>query len=182
MNDSAMNKYNGYRMLSFLIPLNTHESPLGRQRNLKLLHLLHWFAYGVSHAGFSYFRMSPKSEESLRYGALCVRCKRTWKADSVSTQPMVQELIRRLCLEKLCTSLYIFDDNGVGVAEPIAAIPIARQPNKSTPPVFPVSELTGTELFAGHVPYFARSGLLAMADKPVAAYATTPCHYAERFQ
>lgn len=120
--------------------------------------------------------------EKLPHGALCVRGKRICKADSVSTHPMVRELVRRLCQEKLCASLYILDDNGAGETKLIAAIPIAKHPDTSKPPVFPVSELTGTELFTRHVPYFARSGLLAMADRPVEEYPSALCNYAELFK
>ena len=172
-----MNEYNGYRMLSFLVPLNSHTSQDGRLRNLKLLHLLRWFAYGVAHAGFSYFRMRSLPDACLQHGALCVRCKRTCKTDSVSTLPLVQELVRRLCLEKLCSTLYILNDNGAGETELIAAIPVAKHPDKSKPPVFPVSALRGSELFPGHVPYFARQGLLAMADRPVEEFTKASQQY-----
>lgn len=175
----ADGRYNGYRVLTFLIPLNAPTSVLGRQRNLKLRHLLRWFAYLYSHSGFHYYRMSPKSDARLRYGALCVCCKRFCKADAVAEQLAVQELVRRLRAENLCSSLYILDDNGVGEASLITGISVS---GKAGALVVNASELNGEVMFGGtHVPYFARRGLRNMADRPVEAYSAVLRYYEELF-
>lgn len=119
--------YNGYRMLTFLIPLNSPNSALGRQRNLKLRHLLRWFGYGGCRSVWKYFLMPPKSDTCLRYGALCVRCKRFCKAEEVVNQALVQELVRRLRAENLCSALYVLDDNGVGETSLISGISVAEK-------------------------------------------------------
>ncbi len=172
-------RYNGYRMLTFLIPLNTHNSVSGRQRNLKLRHLLRWFGYGVCRSVWDYFCMSPKADARLRYGALCVRCKRFCKAEAVAELGMVQELLRRLRAENLCSALYVLDDNGVGEASLIAAMSVAGNAGALA---VKVSELNGKAVLDGHVPYFARQILRSMADRPVEAYAKAPYDYEKLFQ
>ena len=174
----SVGRYNGYRMLTFLIPLNAHDSSTGRMRNLKLRHLLRWFAYGFCRGGWYYYRMKPKTAASLRYGALCVRFKRFCKAEAVAEQGMVQELLRRLRAENLCSALYVLDDNGVGEASLIAAMSVA---GNAGPLAIKVSELNGKEVFGGHVPYFARQSLSNMVDRPVEAYSTVLCDYQKLF-
>ena len=170
---------NGYRTLTFLIPLNAPTTAPGRQRNLKLRHLLRWFAYGFCRGGWRYYRMKPKTADGLRYGALCVSCKRFCKAEEVVNQAMVQELLRRLRAENLCAALYILDDSGVGEASLIAGISFSE---KAGALVVKAAELKGEEVFGGgHVPYFARQGLRNMADRPVAAYSDTLTDYDAQF-
>ncbi|MBQ8517348.1 MAG: hypothetical protein IJ498_07200 [Akkermansia sp.] len=186
MNNTSINpsagRCNGYRMLTFLIPLNAPTTAPGRQRNLKLRHLLRWFAYGFCRFGWCYYRMSPKSDARLQYGALCVSCKRFCKKEKVVEQAMVQELLHRLHAENLCSALYILDDNGEGEASLIAGIPVAGNAVKSVPLAVKVAELNGEEVFGGgHVPYFARQGLRNMADRPVAAYSDTLTDYDAQF-
>lgn len=123
--------------------------------------------------------MSQKSDARLRYGALCVRCKRFCKAEAVAEQGMVQELLRRLRAENLCSALYVLDDNGVGEASLISAMSVA---GNVRPLSVRVSELNGKEVFGGHVPYFARQILRFMADRPVEAYAKSPYDYEKLFQ
>lgn len=97
-------------------------------------------------------------------------------------QAMVQELLRRLRAENLCSALYILDDNGEGEASLIAGIPVAGNAVKSVPLAVKVAELNGEEVFGGgHVPYFARQGLRNMADRPVAAYSDTLTDYDAQF-
>lgn len=84
--------------------------------------------------------MSPKAGTRLRYGALCVRFKRFCKAEAVEEQGMVQELLRRLRAENLCSALYVLDDNGVGEASLIAAMSVA---GNAGPLAIKVSELNG---------------------------------------
>lgn len=170
---------NGYRTLTFLIPLNAPTTAPGRQRNLKLRHLLRWFAYGFCRGGWRYYRMKPKTADGLRYGTLCVSCKRFCKAEEVVNQAMVQELLRRLRAENLCAALYILDDSGVGEASLIAGISFSE---KAGALVVKAAELKGEEMFGGgHVPYFARQGLRNMADRPVEAYSDALCDYEELF-
>ena len=171
-------RYNGYRMLSFLVPLNAPSSTLGRLRNLKLRHLLRWFGYGGCRSVWDYFLMSPKAGTRLRYGALCVRFKRFCKAEAVVEQGMVQELLRRLRAENLCSALYVLDDNGVGETSLIAAMSVA---GNAGPLAIKVSELNGKEVFGGHVPYFARQSLSNMVDRPVEVYSTVLCDYEKLF-
>lgn len=171
-------RYNGYRMLSFLVPLNAPSSTLGRLRNLKLRHLLRWFGYGGCRSVWDYFLMSPKAGTRLRYGALCVRFKRLCKAEAVAEQGMVQELLRRLRAENLCSALYVLDDNGVGEASLIAAMSVA---GNAGPLAIKVSELNGKEVFGGHVPYFARQSLSNMVDRPVEAYSAVLSDYEKLF-
>lgn len=186
MNNTSINpsagRCNGYRTLTFLIPLNAPTTAPGRQRNLKLRHLLRWFAYGFCRGGWRYYRMKPKTADGLRYGTLCVSCKRFCKKEEVVEQAMVQELLRRLHAENLCSALYILDDNGEGEASLIAGIPVAGNAVKSVPLAVKVAELNGEEVFGGgHVPYFARQGLRNMADRPVAAYSDTLTDYDAQF-
>ncbi len=171
-------RYNGYRMLSFLVPLNAPSSTLGRLRNLKLRHLLRWFGYGGCRSVWDYFLMSPKAGTRLRYGALCVRFKRFCKAEAVAEQGMVQELLHRLRAENLCSALYVLDDNGVGEASLIAAMSVA---GNAGPLAIKVSELNGKEVFGGHVPYFARRSLSNMVDRPVEAYSAVLSDYEKLF-
>ena len=176
---SSAGRCNGYRTLTFLIPLNAPTTAPGRQRNLKLRHLLRWFAYGFCRGGWYYYRMKPKTADGLRYGALCVSCKRFCKAEEVVNQAMVQELLRRLRAENLCAALYILDDSGVGEASLITGISVAE---KAGALAVKAAELKGEEMFGGaHVPYFARQCLRNMADRPVEDYSDALGDYEELF-
>ena len=176
---SSAGRCNGYRTLTFLIPLNAPTTAPGRQRNLKLRHLLRWFAYGFCRGGWRYYRMKPKTADGLRYGTLCVSCKRFCKAEEVVNQAMVHELLRRLRAENLCAALYILDDSGVGEASLITGVSVTE---KAGALAVKAAELKGEEVFGGgHVPYFARQGLRNMADRPVAAYSDTLTDYDAQF-
>ena len=122
MTTAPQQPYQGYRMLTVVIPLNSHESPLGRQRNMKLHYLLRLRSYQLR---YYYYRKAPQSDTALQHGALCFRLKRQFKTEVLLEQKWLNWLQESLQEEELCPCIFVYDDRGVGNASHIVTIPIS---------------------------------------------------------
>lgn len=154
-------------MLTVIIPLNSHNSPPGRQRNMKLHHLLRLRSYQLR---CYYYLMAPHSGAALRHGALCFRFKRQFKIEALLEQKWLNGLIESLQAEALCPCIFVYDDSGVGNATHLATIPIA--------PTLLSEELgIGKNMDPAHVPVFALQRLIIPANTPVQDIHPTPESY-----
>ena len=122
MTTENQQEYQGYRMINIIMPLNSHYSPLGRQRNMKLHYLLRLRSYQLR---CYYYLMAPQSGTALQHGALCFRFKRQFKIEALLEQKWLNWLQESLQAEELCPCLFVYDDNGVGNASHIVTIPIS---------------------------------------------------------
>lgn len=166
MTTENQQEYQGYRMLTVIIPLNSHHSPPGRQRNLKLHYLLRLRSYLLR---CYYYRKDPQSNTALQYGALCFRLKRQFKKEALLEQKWLTWLQASLQEEELCPCLFVYDDSGVGNATHLATIPIV--PNSPLPaaPTFRADEIENGDSMhpRWHIPIFAIQGIVKPAKTPL---------------
>ncbi len=158
--------YNGYRMLTLLVPLNPHDNAQDRCRNVKLSGVLRWYMY--TRFPGNYYRLSPQADSRLRHGALCISAKRNckWTETQFYEFLALEQLLGYLRRENLCSCVQILDDNGTGAATPLPLICMSGDTDK---PICPdAAQLhKGPSMDPAHIPYFARQMLLLMRDKPV---------------
>ncbi len=173
--------YHGYRMLTVVVPLNSHESPLNRQRNMKIHYVLrlHFCQLnGASH----YVRISPQSESTLRHGALCFRSKRQFKPENLHKQEWLPRLIKNLQAEELSPYLFVYDDEGVGEATLLDTIRVSSNEALPKAPVLKVVTLqNGFNMHPTHVPHFAFQMLITPANQPVKDIRVSPESYRSYF-
>lgn len=67
-------------MLTVVVPLNPHNTMKGRQRNMKMHHLMRHRIYRL---GGRYYRLAPQKNAALRHGALCFRFMRQFKREAL---------------------------------------------------------------------------------------------------
>lgn len=162
-------------MLTVIMPLNSHHSPPGRQRNMKLHYLLRLRSYQLR---CFYYLMAPHSDATLRYGALCFRFKRQFKKEALLEQKWLTWLQESQQEEELCSCIFVYNDSGVGNAMHLATIPIF--PNSPLPeaPTFLSDELgIGKNMDPAHVPIFAIHMLVKPANTPVQNIHPSPESY-----
>ncbi len=175
MTTENQQEYQGYRLLAVIIPLNSHHSPLGRQRNMKLHHLLRLRSYQLR---CYYYLMAPHSDAALRHGALCFMFKRQFKKEALLEQEWLNWLTESMLAEALCPCIFVYDDNGVGNATHLATIPIAPNAPLPTAPTLLSEELgIGKNMDPAHVPVFAFQRLIIPANTPVQDIHPTPESY-----
>ena len=175
MNTENQQEYQGFRMINIIMPLNSHLSPQGRQRNMKLHYLLRLRSYQLR---CFYYLMAPHSDAALRYGALCFRFMRQFKKEALLEQKWLKWLMESLQAEELCPCIFAYDDSGVGNGIHIATIPIS--PNGSLPeaPTLLSDELgIGKNMDPAHVPVFAIQRLVIPANTPVQNIHPSPESY-----
>lgn len=168
-------EYQGYRMLTVIMPLNSHHSPQGRQRNMKLHHLLRLRSYRLR---CYYYLMAPHRDATLRHGALCFRFKRQFKIETLLEQKWLTWLMESLQAENLCPGIFVYDDSGVGNATHLGTIPTT--PNAPLPdaPTLLSNELgIGKNMNPTHVPIFAIQMLVKPANTPVQDIHPSPESY-----
>ncbi|MBQ4594314.1 MAG: hypothetical protein IJA81_06755 [Akkermansia sp.] len=175
MTTENQQEYQGYRMLTVIMPLNLHRNPQGRQRNMKLHHLLRLRSYQLR---CYYYLMAPHSGVALRHGALCFRFKRQFKIEALLEQEWLNWLTESLLAEALCPCIFVYDDSGVGNATHLATIPITANAPLPTAPTLLSSELgVGKNMDPAHVPVFAFQRLIIPANTPVQDIHPTPESY-----
>ena len=167
-------------MLTVIMPLNSHHSPLGRQRNMKLHYLLRLRSYQLR---YYYYRKAPQSDTALQHGALCFRLKRQFKTENLLEQKWLNWLQESLQEEELCPCIFVYDDNGVGNASHIATIPIAPKSPLPAAPTFSADEIkNGDSMYPRwHIPIFAFQGIVKPAKTPVQDIHPKPESYNRTF-
>lgn len=126
---SVGSKYQGYRILTLLVPLNAPTTTKGKKKNMKLHHIMRMFVYTLRQRT-GYHRIAPQADTRLRYGALCVQWKRQMKLEHVLESAEVQRVLERLQTEAICPFAQLFDDDGTGDAPPPAHAPLQRPRHK----------------------------------------------------
>ena len=179
MTTEKQQQYQGYRMLTVVVPLNPHNTLKGRQCNMKMHHLMRLRTYSLR---CHYYRMAPQPNAALRHGALCFRFRRQFKKEALPGQDWLTELTEKLQGEKLCPCVYVYDDGGVGDAEHLGTICIAPHTARPVAPTICAAVIrTGTDMNPTHVPHFARQMLIIPAKMPVVALHPTEESYREWF-
>lgn len=146
-----------YRYITLVAPMSAHDALQGRQRNMKLYHVLRWFLYTQPHG--SNFHSVPTSSAALPYGAQCLRARCDVSRDAFLQSPAVQELLQQLREEKLTPCLYLFDGFADGADKPLPVIVICGHTPSNR---LQASEISlGPSFNRGHVPTFARQMLQA---------------------
>ena len=167
-------------MLTVIMPLSSHHSPPGRQRNMKLHYLLRLRSYQLR---CFYYLMAPHSDAALRYGALCFRFKRQFKKEAQLEQKWLTWLQESLQEEELCSCIFVYDDSGVGNAMHLATIPIAPKSPLPAAPTFSADEIENGDSMhpRWHIPIFAFQGIVKPAKTPVQDIHPTPESYNRTF-
>ena len=180
MTTENQQEYQGYRMLTVIIPLNSHHSPPGRQRNLKLHYLLRLRSYQLR---CYYYLMAPQSDVSLQKGALCFRLKRQFKKEALLEQKWLNWLLESLQAEELCPSLFVYDDSGVGNAIHLSTIPVTSAAPVPDAPTFSAAEIENGDSMhpRRHIPIFAVQGIVKPAKTPAQDIHPTPESYNRTF-
>lgn len=179
MTTDTQQAYQGYRMLNVIMPLNSHHSPQGRQRNMKLHHLLRLRSYRMR---CYYYLMAPHSGAALRHGALCFRFKRQFKIEALLEQKWLTCLTKSLQAEELCPCIFVYDDRGAGNACHLTTIPIISNTPLPHAPTLLSEELgIGKNMDPAHVPVFALQRLITPANTPVQDTHPKPESYNSRF-
>ena len=159
--------YQGFRMLSVVVPLNSHQQTQGRQRNVKIHYLMRLLAYRIR-VGRNYYRLKSQNETPLHHGALCLRFKRQFKLEALLEQTWLSDFVEKLHAEALCPCLYIYDDGGEGESSHLCTIPVAPHADLQKAPTVCVDYLEdGICMDPGHVPHFACQMLILPARKPL---------------
>ena len=175
MTTEKQQQYQGYRMLTVVVPLNPHNTLKGRQCNMKMHHLMRLRTYRLR---CHYYRMAPQPNAALRHGALCFRFKRQFKIEALLEQKWINGLIESLQAEALCPCIFVYDDSGVGNATHLATIPITANAPLPTAPTLLSEELgIGKNMDPAHVPVFALQRLIIPANTPVQDIHPTPESY-----
>ncbi|MBR5876249.1 MAG: hypothetical protein IKZ10_05365 [Akkermansia sp.] len=174
--------YNGYRMITLLVPLHPHDTEQDRCRNVKLSGVLRWYLY--SHFQGDYYLLKPQADSRLKHGALCISAKRRCKFEekSVRESLALEQLLGYLRRENLCPYIQVLDDGGVGEPHALPPIGVNACAAQSTPILPDATALhRGPSMEPAHIPYFARQVLLLMRDKPVAQCKLTEESYKRLF-
>lgn len=173
--------YQGFRMLTIVVPLNSPHCTRNRQRNMKMHYLMRRLAYAIGLAR-NYYRMEAQNEEPLNHGALCLRLMRQFKPAALLDQTWLTAFVEKLQAEELCSCLLAYDDGGVGKATHLCTIPVAPQASLPKAPDISASTLEdGICMDPANVPYFARQGLVLMSQKRVEDIELTDEYYSEWF-
>lgn len=173
--------YQGYRMLTVVVPLNSHNCPLNRQRNMKMHYVMRLRFCQLSGVR-NYLRLSPQSESTLRHGALCFRFKRQFKPENLHKQEWLTRLIKNLQAEELCPYLFVYDDAGMGEATHLDTIRVSSNEALPKAPNLKVSTLqNGFNMHPTHVPHFAFQMLITPANQPVKDIRVSPESYRSYF-
>lgn len=152
-------------MLTVVVPLNPHNTMKGRQRNMKMHHLMRHRIYRL---GGRYYRLAPQKNAALRHGALCFRFMRQFKREALLDQDWLTELTATLQRENLCPCMYVYDDGGVGDARHLATVRISSHAAiPGSPPISAAAIQDGPSMDPANVPYFARQMLVNAAKIPV---------------
>ena len=180
MTTENQQEYQGYRMLTVIMPLNSHHSPLGRQRNMKLHYLLRLRSYQLR---CFYYLMAPHSDAALRYGALCFRFKRQFKKEALLEQKWLTWLQASLQEEELCPCIFVYDDSGVGNALHLGTIAVTADTPVPDAPAFHAAEIENGDSMhpRWHIPIFAFQGIVKPAKTPVQDIHPTPESYNRTF-
>ncbi len=179
MDTEQQQAYQGYRMLTVVVPLNPHHTMQGRQRNMKMHYLMRLRTYRLR---CHYYRLAPQQNTALRHGALCFRFKRRCKKEALLSQDWLTELTAKLEGEELTPCVYLYDDGGVGDAEHLATIRVI--PHAAIPEAPTISSAVirdGFDMNPTHVPYFAHQMLIIPAKMPVEALHPSDESYREWF-
>lgn len=179
MDTEQQQAYQGYRMLTVVVPLNPHHTMQGRQRNMKMHYLMRLRTYRLR---CHYYRLAPQQNTALRHGALCFRFKRRCKKEALLSQDWLSELTAKLEGEELTPCVYLYDDGGVGDAEHLATIRVI--PHAAIPEAPTISSAVirdGFDMNPTHVPYFAHQMLIIPAKMPVEALHPSEESYREWF-
>lgn len=174
--------YNGYRMITLLVPLHPHDTEQDRCRNVKLSGVLRWYMY--SHFQGNYYLLEPQSDSRIKHGALCISAKRRCKFEEKSVREALalEQLLGYLRRENLCPYVQILDDGGVGEPRALPLISVNASTAQSKPILTDASALhRGPSMNPAHIPYFARQVLLIMRDKPVEQCQLAEEAYKRRF-
>lgn len=174
--------YNGYRMITLLVPLNPHDTEQDRCRNVKLSGVLRWYLY--SHFQGDYYLLKPQADSRLKHGALCISAKRRCKFEEkqVYEALALEQLLSYLRREALCPYVQVLDDGGVGAPLALPLISVNDSSAQSPPIQLDATALhRGPSMEPAHIPYFARQVLLLMRDKPVAQCKLTEESYKRLF-
>lgn len=159
-------KYQGYRVLTLLVPLNAPTTTVGMKKNMKLHHIMRMFVYTLRQRT-GYHRIAPQADTRLRYGALCVQWKRQMKSEHVLESAEVQSVLERLQSEAICPFAQLFDDDGTGDAPPLHSLHFNGHATKSKPLQLSAATLRkGVCMDRAHVPTFARQILTVAANGP----------------
>lgn len=179
MTTEKQQEYQGYRMLTVVVPLNPHHTMQGRQRNMKMHYLMRLRTYRLR---CHYYRLAPQQNTALRYGALCFRFKRQFMKEALLSQDWLSELTAKLQAEELCPCVYVYDDGGVGDAEHLGTVRIATRAAIPAAPAISAAVIKdGTNMNPTHVPYFAHQMLIIPAKMPVEALHPSAENYREWF-
>lgn len=179
MDTAKQQAYQGYRMLTVVVPLNPHHTMQGRQRNMKMHYLMRLRTYRLR---CHYYRLAPQQNTVLRHGALCFRFKRRCKKEALLSQDWLTELTAKLEGEELTPCVYLYDDGGVGDAEHLATIRVI--PHAAIPEAPTIRSAVirdGFDMNPTHVPYFAHQMLIIPAKMPVEALHPSEESYREWF-
>ena len=179
MDTEQQQAYQGYRMLTVVVPLNPHHTMQGRQRNMKMHYLMRLRTYRLR---CHYYRLAPQQNTALRHGALCFRFKRRCKKEALLSQDWLSELTAKLEGEELTPCVYLYDDGGVGNAEHLATIRVI--PHAAIPEAPTISSAVirdGFDMNPTHVPHFARQMLIIPAKMPAEALHPSEESYREWF-
>lgn len=179
MDTAKQQAYQGYRMLTVVVPLNPHHTMQGRQRNMKMHYLMRLRTYRLR---CHYYRLAPQQNTALRHGALCFRFKRRCKKEALLSQDWLTELTAKLEGEELTPCVYLYDDGGVGDAEHLATIRVI--PHAAIPEAPTIRSAVirdGFDMNPTHVPYFAHQMLIIPAKMPVEALHPSEESYREWF-
>ncbi len=172
MTTDTLQAYQGYRMMTVVVPFNAHHDPQNRQRNRKMHCLMRMRAYFIR-GGRHYYRIPAQNAPSLQYGALCLRTMRQCKKENLLSLNWLSKLIEQLKEENLCPCIFVFDDNGVDNATHLATIPISSIALLPQAPTISVDAPEDDVCMApGHVPAFAFQMLTVPAAKPVETFST----------
>ena len=174
--------YQGFRMLTVVVPLNSHQETRGRQCNMKMHFLMRLLAYRVQ-SERTYYRMKAQNEKPLHHGALCLKFRRCFKLSALSEQKWLTSILEKIQEEELCSCIYMYDDNGEGDASLFCSSPII--PNVELPQSPVISAIPPEDrvcMDPAHVPYFMRQGLVLMANKQVEDINISDESYSEWFE
>lgn len=160
--------YDGYRMMTLLVPLNAHDTKHNRRRNVKLKAVMRWYMYSVCPG--NYYRLAPQPDPRLQYGALCISHKRSCKFEPERIYKLfkLELLLHYLRKDNLCPFVLVLDDGGVGEAISLPIISVHDSIETDIPIKIDAEQLhKGLNMNPYHTPYFARQMLSSNRDKPL---------------
>ena len=166
-----------YRYISLVAPMGPHDTPGGRQHNMKLYYVLRWFLYTQT-PGSAFFSIKAKSPV-LPHGGQCLRAHcAISQSDFLNSAPF-QALLSLLRADQLTPCLYMFDGYADGADKKMPTIDIIGHKRRNIlhwPDITP-----GNSLSRSHIPYFARQILENGKNKPVQEIAVNENNYRTHF-